>query len=76
MDMKLMIARILADNDQDRAAAKEWIETESTENLMKMWLCITSQHKDPLIERMSLLAQLAMGELLAEADRFKGKTDA
>ena len=76
MDMKLMIARIGADNDQDREAAKEWVETESLENLMAVWMTITKEHKDPLIERMSLLAQLALGELVADAKRFKDAPNA
>ena len=64
--MDRMKSVIRADNDQELEAAREWVRTETPENLLRVWFTIQKVHADPLIERMSLLAQLKLGELVAE----------
>ena len=66
MNMDQMKAVIGAANDQELEAAREWVRTESPGNLMRLWNTIQRDHADPLIERMSLLAQLKLAELIAE----------
>jgi len=57
---------IRAANDREIEMAREWVRTETPENILRVWFTIQQVHSDPLIERMSLLAQLKLSELVAE----------
>ena len=74
LSMESLLAKIGADNDQELEEAREWMRTESLENILRVWMTIQRTHADPAVEIMSMLAQLKMGELIAESDRFKSAT--
>lgn len=71
LNMELVLAKIGADNDRELEVAREWMRTESLENILRVWMEIQKTQSDPIVELMSNLAQLKMGELIAESDRFK-----
>lgn len=64
--MRSMIARITADNDQDREMCKQWWRETSAADKIRVWNLIQQNHADPVMEIMSRFAQLAFGEMVAE----------
>jgi hypothetical protein len=57
-------ARLISDNEQDRAAGEEWWKSSSKEVKLQVLQLITMPWKDPAMQVMSRLAQLAYGEML------------
>lgn len=66
MNIRDLIARIVAANDQDREACREWIKNATLGERVEVWNTIQRQYDDPRMEVMSRFAQLAFGEMTAE----------
>lgn len=70
--MDSMYARIRADNDQDREAARKWMREASNAEKLAVWVTIQKPYKDPAMEIVSQFAQLAFGEMLVEIGGTNG----
>lgn len=64
-----VVAKIVADNDQDLSGARDWVKEETTENIMATWANVGMmvECNDEMLSRIAMLAQLKLGELLVEA---------
>ena len=75
LTMDSMLARIGADNDQDREAARKWMREASNAEKLAVWMTIQKPYADPAMEVMSRFAQLAFGEMLTEIGGTNGKAN-
>lgn len=66
MTPEQMLARVMADNDQDIAACKAWLREAETSLLLRVWDRIQVRHTDPVDEVVSRFAQLGMALMCAE----------
>ncbi len=73
MRLDQMRAAILADNDQDREAARAWFSEATDNDKLRVWLTIQRAYPEPEMEIMSRLAQLAFGDLILEEPRGETK---
>jgi hypothetical protein len=58
------IAKIISDNEQDRAACEQWWRDSSTADKILVWLEIQKPHKDTAKELVTRFAQLAFAEMV------------
>jgi hypothetical protein len=56
------LARIVADNDQDRAECSAWWQNSTDEELLALWLALQQPCNDPVLEVICRFAQLAFAE--------------
>lgn len=68
-------AKLIHDNEQDRAACREWWAAASVEEKCRVWDAIQRTYDDPVMEIVSRFAQLAFGEMV-EQDGLTAATDA
>ncbi len=68
MNLREAWARIAAENDQDRAACREWWGDASLEAKRLVWEEIQKEQATPEAEIMSRFAQLAFAEMAAEME--------
>lgn len=58
-DAEPALLRLLADQDQDKAAMREWWLSESAESKLRVFQAIATSYDDPVMEVMSRFAQVA-----------------
>lgn len=56
MNRNQMIAKMIADTDQDIEAGKEWIKRTSEKELIKLWLMMNEEYPNPYTEIMTRFA--------------------
>jgi hypothetical protein len=58
--------RVIANNDQDAAACREWWDEATLQDKIRVWECIQRHYDEPEMEIMSRFAQLAFGQMAVE----------
>ena len=64
-----MKSRIISDNDQDRAACRQWFAEATEAAKMTVWMAMQLHHDDPVSEIVSRFAQLAFAEMFVEMEQ-------
>jgi hypothetical protein len=62
--VKKDLTRLMADNDQDRAACDKWMSEASPADVAAVWNAAQQDYKSPVMELLSRFAALAIGEAM------------
>ena len=62
--MKSPLARLISDNEQDRAECLAWWKSASDDDKLRVWEAIQRRYADTAMEIMSRLAQLKFAEMV------------
>ena len=67
-----MLARIGADNEQDREAARTWMREATNSEKVLVWTAIQAMPDEGVMGIVSRFAQLAFGEVMEETTKANG----
>lgn len=71
--MNPALARLIADNEQNRAHAEAWWREATQDHKIAIIQAVLRSHDDPLAELVARFAQLAVGEMLEQEFRSQEK---
>lgn len=71
--MERDLIKLIADNDQDRAACDKWMSQASPADVAAVWNMSQQDYKSPVMELLSRFASLAIGEAMARKMQREAK---